>query len=116
MTFDDLERALRKRGDVVIGTGCGDTLVRDAERVLGLTFPLALRDYLIRFGHLELGHLELYGLGADLPHYLDLVKTCIASGQLDRERAASSFGTTNAVPARSRPNARRLSPSGSYSC
>ncbi|WP_437876215.1 SMI1/KNR4 family protein [Sorangium sp. So ce513] len=74
MTFDDLEKILRTRDDVVMGTGCDESLVSYAERALGVTFPSALRDYLIRFGHLELGHFEMFGLGEDLPDYLDLVK------------------------------------------
>jgi cell wall assembly regulator SMI1 len=74
MTFDDLERVLRARDDVTMGTGCDEKVVHHAERALGVTFPSGLRDYLIRFGHLELGHFEMFGLGEDLPDYLDLVK------------------------------------------
>jgi cell wall assembly regulator SMI1 len=74
MTFDDLERLLRDRGDATIGAGCEESLVHMAERSLGVAFPSDLRDYLRRFGHLELGHFELFGLGDALPEYLNLVK------------------------------------------
>ncbi len=82
MTFDELERSLRARNDVVFGTGCDQTLIRDAERALGVTFRPELQDYLVRFGHLELGHFELFGLGGDLPQYLSLV-TMTQSERLD---------------------------------
>ena len=73
MTVDELEKILRARDDVVIGTGADEAEVEKAERSLGVAFPDALREYLRRFGHLDLGHFELYGLGSELPKYLQLV-------------------------------------------
>ncbi len=74
MTVDELEKALRARDDVVIGLGADEAEVENAERSLAVTFPDVLRDYLRRFGHLELGHFELYGLGSELPKYRQLVQ------------------------------------------
>lgn len=74
MTFDELERALRTRAAVVVGTGASDLSVAAAERALGLVFPRSLREYLRRFGHLVIGHFELFGLGEGIPPFLDLVK------------------------------------------
>ena len=73
MTFDELEKTLRGREDVVIGSGADEASVAAAAKALGLAIPSALREYLTRFGHLELGHFELFGLGKDVPEYLDLV-------------------------------------------
>jgi cell wall assembly regulator SMI1 len=73
VTVDELERTLRARDDVLIGTGAAEADIDSAERSLGVRFPDAFREYLRRFGHLELGHFELYGLGSDLPKYLQLV-------------------------------------------
>jgi cell wall assembly regulator SMI1 len=56
-----------------MGTGASEAEIESAQQSLGVTFPLALREYLRRFGHLEVGHFELYGLGAELPKYLQLV-------------------------------------------
>jgi hypothetical protein len=73
MTFDELDLRLRAREDVVIGTGIDEGAVAAAEQALGLIFPSTLREYLMRFGHLEVGHFEMFGLGAHLPLYLNLV-------------------------------------------
>jgi cell wall assembly regulator SMI1 len=71
--MDALEKMLLARTDVVLGNGSDDRDISAAERALGVTFPIALREYLHRFGSLELGHFELFGLGPGLPNYLQLV-------------------------------------------
>jgi cell wall assembly regulator SMI1 len=48
--------------------------VDTAERELGVTFPPDLKQYLARFGHIEVGHLEFFGLGDQIPDYLNLVR------------------------------------------
>ena len=78
MTFDELDGTLRARSDAVVGAGVGQAAVSGAERALGVSFPPALREYLLRFGHLELGHFELFGLGHDLPDYLHIVKMTLS--------------------------------------
>lgn len=78
MTMDELEKTLRARDDVVIGTGASDVDIDNAQRSLGVTFPDSLREYVGRFGHLELGHFELYGFGSELPNYLQLVAMTLA--------------------------------------
>ena len=74
MALGELERILRSRDDVAIGHGVTDEAVQYAEGALHVTFPPALREYLKRFGHLEFGHFELFGLGDEIPKYLDIVE------------------------------------------
>lgn len=78
MNFDELEKVLRARDDVEFGNGAYEEVVRDAEHRLGVTFPPSLRAYLMRFGRLELGHFELFGLGDDTPEFLRLVEVTIS--------------------------------------
>lgn len=73
MTFDELERVLRAREDVDVGNGCDVEVVGAAERALGVVFPPELRRYLVGLGNLSLGHLEMFGLGEQIPKYLDVV-------------------------------------------
>lgn len=61
-----------------MGTGVGEADIESAQQSLGVAFPVALREYLRLFGHLELGHFELYGLGAELPKYLQLVAMTVS--------------------------------------
>jgi cell wall assembly regulator SMI1 len=74
MALDELERILRSRDDVAIGHGVTDETVQTAEEALQLTFPPDLKDFLKRFGHIEVGHFELLGLGDEIPEYLDIVR------------------------------------------
>lgn len=78
MTVDELARMLNVRDDVVMGTGAGEADIENAQKSLGVAFPAELREYLRRFGHLEVGHFELYGLGAELPKYLQLVAMTVS--------------------------------------
>ena len=74
MALDELERILRFRDDVTIGRGVTDETVHIAEEALNVTFPSDLKDYLKQFGHIEVGHFELFGLGEEIPDYLDIVR------------------------------------------
>ncbi len=74
MEFDEFEKILRARDDVVFGKGVPEHVVRHAEERLGLSFPSSVRKNLMRFGYLELGHYELFGLGEGVPDFLRLVE------------------------------------------
>jgi hypothetical protein len=74
----ELERQLRIRQDVIIGYGVDESTIDAAEQALSISFPLEPRDYLMRFGHLELGHFEMHGLGADVPPYLNLLNVTLS--------------------------------------
>jgi cell wall assembly regulator SMI1 len=64
--------------DIRMGVAATDSAIGEAESELGVSFPLRLRTYLTTFGHLEIGHHELYGLGPDIPHYLSIVKETVS--------------------------------------
>ncbi len=55
------------------GKGATETVVAEAERRLGVRFPLQYRAYLLRFGWLRFPHDTLYGLGDDVPAPYDVV-------------------------------------------
>jgi cell wall assembly regulator SMI1 len=59
------------------GRGASAAEVADAEQMLGVSFPATLRSYLMEFGYLEIDSSEMYGLGAGVPSYLNLVKNTI---------------------------------------
>jgi len=72
-----VERRLRSASDEV---GIGATLeeLRAAENVLGITFPDAFRAFLTSCGWAAVGSRELYGLGKDVPPFLDLCAITIS--------------------------------------
>lgn len=74
MALDEFVRALGARDDAVVGEGAPNEAIDLAEDQLGVTFPRDFREYLKRFGHVEVGHLELFGLGDGIPSYLDIVQ------------------------------------------
>src|ERR1043165_3149 len=78
MKFDELEAVIKGRRDSVIGDGVSPSMIADAEKRLGVTFPGALREYLRRFGWIELGHMEFFGLGGRIPPHLHLVDLTVS--------------------------------------
>lgn len=57
-----------------MGVPATDRAIEEAESELGVVFPRQLKTYLKTFGHLEIGHHDLYGLGSNIPDYLSIVK------------------------------------------
>ncbi len=53
------------------GQGVSEDIVRDAESVLGVQFPLSYRWWLLRYGSGYLGTYELQGLAPELPSKRD---------------------------------------------
>ncbi|MCX4245983.1 SMI1/KNR4 family protein [Paraliomyxa miuraensis] len=74
MALDEMNRALKARNDVAVGEGALDEAIDLAEAQLEVAFPPDVREYLRRFGHVEVGHLEFFGLGRGIPSYLDIVQ------------------------------------------
>lgn len=74
MTFGDLEKQILAfpRG-YVSGVGVTDIDIKGAEGVLGLKINGSYRLFLLRFGWIDIATMELFGLGKDVPPYLNLV-------------------------------------------
>lgn len=54
-----------------MGGGVSEGAVDAAEKELGVRFPPDLKQYLSRFGHIEVGHFEFFGLGDGIPDHLE---------------------------------------------
>jgi cell wall assembly regulator SMI1 len=73
-TFDELSRRLLIHEEFEHGTGASAQSICDAEAALGLAFPESYRRFLSSFGWGLIGEFDIYGLGADVPAWLDVVK------------------------------------------
>jgi SMI1-KNR4 cell-wall len=73
MTFDDLARRLVSSSSKVLGRGANEHEILAASVRLGVNLSGGYRRFLQRFGWGGVGALELFGLGSDVPPYLDLV-------------------------------------------
>ena len=72
------ERFLTLHPDALSACGATTDEVAEAERTLGVSFPEALRRYLMELGYVEAGSAEFFGLGAGVPKHLNLVDRTIA--------------------------------------
>lgn len=81
MTFEDLERqivSVKDDDEGEVGSGASEETIADAERLLGCRIGGGYRLFLLRFGWARLFSLEVYGLGADAPDYLDLIRITLS--------------------------------------
>ncbi len=74
MTYEELRERLMSYPNVDPGTGATAEAVDRAQEVLGVSFAESYRRFLMDFGWVEIGPFEVYGLGAGIPEYLDVVK------------------------------------------
>jgi cell wall assembly regulator SMI1 len=70
----ELIRRLRSRREAEFGRGATPQEIEQAEERLGVQLPESYKAFLGYFGWASLEGLELYGLGDDVPAYLDLVR------------------------------------------
>ena len=73
MTFDELKTRFQAREDRAFGVGASESEIDDAERTLLVPIVGTYRSFLLEFGWGGVGSFEVFGLGADVPPYLDLV-------------------------------------------
>jgi hypothetical protein len=73
MTFDQLAQRIASSPSKVLGRGASEHDIHAASIRLGVSLVGGYRRFLQRFGWGGVGSFELYGLGSDVPHYLDLV-------------------------------------------
>ena len=64
--------------DKQCGGGASDSEISAAEKMLDVQFPFSYRQFLNTYGWGRFSHDELYGLGTDIPTYLQLVKHALA--------------------------------------
>jgi SMI1-KNR4 cell-wall len=73
MSYDELRDALRARPDLDAGTPLPSQEINTAAGRLG-NLPHDYRAFLADFGWVSLGPHEVFGLGVDIPPYLDVVR------------------------------------------
>jgi SMI1-KNR4 cell-wall len=117
MNFADLERTiLIFPGGFNGGGGALLPEIESAERALNVRIVGGYRDFLLRFGWIEIGSVVLYGIGKDIPPYLNLVAVTLSERSEMKPQLALSllpffndgFGNlycldTNASPASENP-------------
>ena len=84
-----LIRRLRSCREAEFGRGATPQEIEQAEEQLGVRLPGSYKAFLRHFGWASLEGLELYGLGEDVPAYLDLVKVTSSERAQMRPRLPS---------------------------
>ncbi|WP_437278067.1 SMI1/KNR4 family protein [Sorangium sp. So ce375] len=79
MSIDELRTLFDESPSRSVGRGAEDSEVAAAEQRLGIKLDGGYREFLRIYGWGGIGSVELYGLGSDVPSYLDLV--CIAESE-----------------------------------
>lgn len=73
MDFALIEREVSSWIDMERGTGASEAEIASAEKGLGIQFCGHYREFLLSYGWIRLGTIEVFGLGADVPKHLDLL-------------------------------------------
>jgi hypothetical protein len=71
--YDELKKLMTKNELLTAGKGATELEIQEAQQRLGLLIQGDYRKFLLDFGWGGVGHLELYGLGADVPPFLNLI-------------------------------------------
>ncbi|MCY3772043.1 MAG: SMI1/KNR4 family protein [Gemmatimonadetes bacterium] len=86
MNFDDFALRLGDYKYQSLGSGVDEVAIQRAEKVLEVQLPRSYKEFLRRFGWGGVGHWELYGLGSDVPEYLDLLRMTLSEREEMRPR------------------------------
>lgn len=76
--YEDASQRLRRAPNKDVGRGATAEDVSRAERELKLVLPQGYKAFLHEFGWGGAGSWEIYGLGADVPPLLDLVRVTVS--------------------------------------
>lgn len=87
MTFDELAETMQRSPSKSLGRGASETEINTASARLGVNLAGGYRHFLQRFGWGGVGSIELFGLGADVPPYLNLTAMTLS----EREEAAPAL-------------------------
>jgi len=82
MSIREMYRQIDAFSDKECGGGATDIEISNAETSLGGKFSESYRNFLRRVGWARFSHQELYGLGADTPAYLDLVRNTLVERKI----------------------------------
>lgn len=77
MTFEEVKALMRASGTMKVGRGATEAAVKRAESELGVPIRGDYRQFLLELGWGGVAGVVLYGLGDDVPDYLDLVKVTL---------------------------------------
>jgi cell wall assembly regulator SMI1 len=77
LSLEFIQRLRSCRG-AEFGRGATPQEIELAEERLGVALPESHKEFLERFGWASLEGMELYGLGKDVPAYLDLVEVTLS--------------------------------------
>lgn len=98
MTFDDLRAVLIARDDLVRGGGATQEEILQAVSLLE-DLPEDYRRFLTEFGWVAIGAFEIFGLGEDVPEYLNFLTVTLSeraeAGLSDQLVAVISDGGEN---------------------
>ena len=72
-SFEKLRASLRSHPSPSFGAGARESEIQEAERQLGVPIKGSYRLFVLEFGWGGAGPYELFGLGAGVPRYLELV-------------------------------------------
>ena len=73
MNYDELKERMISLGSLTVGKGASELEIHEAQQALGLLIQGDYRSFLLDFGWGGTSKFELYGLGSDVPHFLNLV-------------------------------------------
>jgi cell wall assembly regulator SMI1 len=74
MSYKKLHEKIILFSDKECGIGVTTKEINQAEMSIGVPFSKSYRQFLQEFGWARFAHQELYGLGSDVPSYLELVR------------------------------------------
>ncbi|MFS8066933.1 MAG: SMI1/KNR4 family protein [Byssovorax sp.] len=73
MEYDELKRLMTESGSLTVGKGASEFEIQEAQQALGLPIRGDYRKFLLDVGWGGVGCFELYGLGSDVPPFLNLI-------------------------------------------
>jgi hypothetical protein len=73
MKYDDLKKLMAQSSALIVGKGATEIEIQEAQQAIGLLIQGDYRNFLRDFGWGGAGPFELYGLGADVPPFLNLI-------------------------------------------
>jgi hypothetical protein len=77
MSIEEMRERIKAFDDKDCGHGATANEIGEAENALSVVFPQSYHRFLREFGWARFSHQELYGLGSDVPAYLEIVRNTV---------------------------------------